>query len=172
MSDPNDMGVMSESYSRMLEVQKPPETTCARCNGERSVRNSREEARVVGEDFSDCPDCTATEDSATREANDMSVVCETCHHLGVTPEGWCLDCDWRTNGIKVMSAYRALRTDSGVTITEDEKQALTHGWLSLERCARVEQEGPYKDKNIAYLNECAETLRSLAARLSKGERGK
>lgn len=56
-----DRSAMHE-YSATLRAlatssAEPSKAVCARCNNERIVRNSREEAEVVGEEWSECPDC-------------------------------------------------------------------------------------------------------------------
>lgn len=48
------------------------------------------------------------EPAAGESDANLTKACETCEHLGVTADGWCVDCDWRTNGIKVALAYRKI----------------------------------------------------------------
>lgn len=56
--------------------------------------------------------------------------CETCADLGVTPEGWCVDCEWRTNGIKVMTAYRAI-----AALSAQKDDARDHVAVGCQMCS-------------------------------------
>lgn len=49
------------SERMQLSLAPPSQPKCETCGGEGSVKNSREEANVVGEEWSDCPDCAPSQ---------------------------------------------------------------------------------------------------------------
>lgn len=74
-------GVLSKKFRAALSPQAPAEQPkCARCDGEWHVKLSREETKVVGEEWSDCSECNGTGASPVQQQ--QADKCEECDGNG------------------------------------------------------------------------------------------
>jgi hypothetical protein len=150
--------------------QPAEEARCGTCEGDGSVRNSYEEQRVVGEEWSECPDCHPAEAPATapQSAGDEVRWMIYYHDVDRTPE---LFAGYGA-GSAALQRFHALKMSWNVVLLREWTGTAPHGTgmteALAERAARaIEHCATMPDTTAAGARLAAEgaaTLRSIASR--------